>query len=271
MPSNFTPTVLTIAGSDTYGGAGIQVDCKIIHALGGYAFSVISAITAQNSLGVNDVYITPKNQFKAQLESILDDVKVDAIKIGMLGNKENVEVVIEMIKKYKLKNIVLDTVLVSSSGKVLLEKNAINLMKKELFPLVDLVTPNIPEINVFLEANFEGKKSEIKKIAKHFFNFNTKALLVKGGHSLDIALSTDYLVRKEDDILSFSKKRVSTSHTHGTGCVLSSAIAIHLALGCDLAKSVELSKNFLTTKLQNADEILFEYHRKNEKRREPIL
>ena len=271
MPSNFTPTVLTIAGSDTYGGAGIQVDAKTIHALGGYAFSVISAITAQNSLGVNDVYITPKNQFKAQLESILDDVKVDAIKIGMLGSYENVKIVIEIIKKYHLKNIILDTVLVSSSGKVLLEKNAIELMKNEIFPLVDLITPNIPEINVFLEADYQGEISEIEEIAQKFFSFKTKALLIKGGHSVDTFNAIDYLSIKDSLLVSFSKQRVSTSHTHGTGCVLSSAIATHLALGYSLAKSVELSKNFLTTKLQNADDILFEYHQKKEGRKEPIL
>lgn len=272
MENNFTPTVLTIAGSDPYGGAGIQIDCKTIHSLGGYAFSVISAITAQNSLGVKLVHFTPKEVFKAQLETILEDVKIDAVKIGMLGTLDNIKIVIEMIKKYQLKNIVLDTVLVSTSGKQLLETKAIEVMKKELFPLVDLITPNIPEINIFLKDSYEGKSSEVETISQKFFNLGVKAVLIKGGHSLDENMATDYLVQKKlSSFLSYSKDRVKTSHTHGTGCLLSSGIATYLALGYNSEESVRLSKDFLYIKLLASDKLIFNYFLKNFKRKEPIL
>jgi hydroxymethylpyrimidine/phosphomethylpyrimidine kinase len=165
MPKHYTPTVLTIAGSDPCGGAGIQIDCKTIHALDGYAFSVTTALTAQNSQGVLSVQSTESEMFKLQLETLLDDVHVDAVKIGMLANAEIISVVAESIDKYDLKNIILDTVLLSSSGKVLLEPKAIDVMVKELFPRVDLITPNLPEINTFLQTSYVGDEDEVRDIA----------------------------------------------------------------------------------------------------------
>ena len=185
MSREYTPTVLTIAGSDPYGGAGIQIDCKTIHALGGYAFSVPTALTAQSSQGVSAVESTSPEIFRMQLETLLDDVKVDAVKIGMLANAEIISIVAKVIDKYDLKNIVLDTVLVSSSGKMLLEPSAIDLMVKELFPRVDLITPNLPEINTLLDTSYLGKKDEITDIANAFFERGVNAVLIKGGHSLD--------------------------------------------------------------------------------------
>ena len=271
MSRKQTPTVLTIAGSDPYGGAGIQIDCKTIHALGGYAFSVITVLTAQNSRGVAAVESCSPEMFKAQLETLLEDIKPDAVKIGMLANKELIEVVIEMIQGYKLKNIVLDTVLVSSSGKKLLDEDAIEVMVKTLFPLVDIITPNIPEINTFLKCNYIGEKDEVEKIAKAFIKLDTNSVLIKGGHSNDQKNAIDYLVSKDLKVHTFITSRVNTTHTHGTGCLLSSAIATNLALGLDLQESVKEAKSFLYEKLQHSTTLNLHYTYEKQERREPIF
>ena len=271
MPTNFTPTVLTIAGFDPYGGAGIQVDCKTIHALGAYAFSVTTALTAQNSQGVKSIQSTSSKIFREQLETLLNDVKVDAVKIGMLANTEIINTVVEIIYKYDLKNIILDTVLVSSSGKVLLESDAIEVMEKELFPRVDLITPNLPEINTLLNTSYVGKKDEVTDIANAFFDKGVKAVLIKGGHSFDKHEATDYLVTRALEVNSFTTQRVHTSHTHGTGCFLSSAIATYLAKGENLENSVASAKDFLYQNLQTASALNFNYVDANVIRKETIL
>jgi len=271
MPSSYTPTVLSIAGSDTYGGAGIQVDAKTIHTLGAYAFTTITALTAQNSTGVKAVSNTSKEMFKQQLESILDDVQVDAVKIGMLGNADIILEVINAIDKYKLKNIVLDTVLVSSSGKSLLDPSAIETMIKELFPRVNLITPNIPEVNMLVGMNYMGNEDEVKTMANALFGLGANTVLIKGGHSVNKEKAIDHLVQKPLDLKAYSTPRINTTHTHGTGCVLSSAIASHLALGYDLTKSVELSKIFLYKSLQSSSSLIFKYKKEENERKEPIL
>lgn len=268
---SFTPTVLTIAGADSYGGAGIQVDSKVIHALGGYAFSVITALTAQNSTGVKSVLITPTEMFKAQLEAILDDIEVDAVKIGMLGNAEIIIMVAEAIKKYRLKNIVLDTVLVSSSGKALLEEDAVDVMVKELFPLVDMITPNIPEVNRLLATQYVGAENEIAKMAEGLFTLGVKAVLIKGGHSMDRENASDYLCRPNSTPQCFSNARLYTTHTHGTGCVLSSAIAIALAKGESMEHTVKHAKAFLYQKLHTSAGLRFGYKDKSDTRKEPLI
>lgn len=271
MPSNFTPTVLTIAGSDPYAGAGLQVDSKVIHALGGYAFCVTTALTVQNSTGVKGVLPTPAEHFRLQLHSILDDIQVDAVKIGMLANAEILMVVVEAIKKYKLKNIVLDTVLVSSSGKELLEPSAVKVMIKELFPLVDIITPNIPEVNSLLGTEYLGTADEVERMAKGLLDLGSKSVLIKGGHSVDKVNATDYLATKKSPIMPFSTTRLHTTHTHGTGCVLSSAIAVHLAKGITLEKAVEGAKTFLYQKFHTASGLKFRYKNIVVGRKEPII
>jgi hydroxymethylpyrimidine/phosphomethylpyrimidine kinase len=149
--------------------------------LGGYAFTVITANTAQSSMGVKAVQSTDPKMFKRQLETLLNDVKVDAVKIGMLANAELISIVVEIIDKYALQNIVLDTVFLSSSGKILLETEAIGLMVKELFPRVDLITPNLPEINTLLNTSYVGKEDEVKEIAEAFFDKGVNTVLLKGG------------------------------------------------------------------------------------------
>ncbi len=271
MSKNYTPTVLTIAGFDPYGGAGIQIDCKTIHALDAYAFSVTTALTAQNSQGVKTVQSTSSEMFTEQLEILLNDIKVDAVKIGMLANAEIISIVIKIIDKYDLKNIILDTVLVSSSGRVLLESSAIDLMVKELFPRVDLITPNLPEINTLLNTTYIGKKDEVTDIANAFFDKGVNSVLIKGGHSLDKDKATDHLVTNALEVNSFTTQRVHTSHTHGTGCLLSSAIAAYLAKGENLENSVAYAKDFLYQNLQTASELNFNYVDSNIIRKEPIL
>lgn len=271
MPSNTTPTVLTIAGSDTYGGAGIQVDAKTIHALGGYAFTVPTALTAQNSTGVKAMFPTPVDVFRQQLETILEDVEVDAVKIGMLANADIISVVAKSIDKYQLKNIVLDTVIVSSSGKNLLAMNAIETMVKELFPRVDLITPNIPEINTLLNVQYKGDFEEIKDMASGLFNLGANAVLIKGGHSSNKEKAIDYLIENRENIKEYATSRISTTHTHGTGCVLSSSIATHLALGHSLAKSLALSKQFMYESLVTSANLKFNYRKKEHNRKEPIF
>lgn len=269
--SSITPTVLSIAGFDPYGGAGIIADTKVIHALGGYALSVTTALTAQNSKGVKELLATPATHLHAQLEAILDDMSVDAVKIGMLANTEIINVVAEVIKKYHLKNIVLDTVLVSSSGKRLLQSDAIETMTKKLFPLADLITPNIPEVNTLLETSYEGDKNEIESMAKGLFGLGANSVLIKGGHSTDMENATDYIVDQSLNIITFNTARLHTTHTHGTGCVLSSAIAIHLAKQESIITSVSKAKDFLYKKLDTASTIKFNYNRLNEIRKEPLL
>ncbi len=271
MRKKHTPTVLTIAGSDPYGGAGIQIDCKTIHALGGYAFSVITALTAQNSTGVKALHSTSPKIFRQQLETLLNDVKVDAVKIGMLADKELIEIVIEMIKRYALENIVLDTVLVSSSGKALLNEDAIEVMVSELFPLVDIITPNIPEINTFLESEYIGEEDEVEEIAEALIALDANSILIKGGHSSDQEEAKDHLVSKYLEINTFTTARVNTTHTHGTGCLLSSAVATNLALGYDMTESVRQAKHFLYEKLKHAKTLNLNYRDKKYERKEPIF
>jgi len=271
MLNNYIPTVLTIAGSDPYGGAGVQIDTKVVHALGGYALCVTTALTAQNSIGVKDVLITPIEHFKLQLYMILDDIEVDAVKIGMLANAEIIDVVVEAIKKYKLKNIVLDTVLVSSSGKELLEPKSIEIMTQKLFPLVDIITPNIPEVNRLLDTDYIAKENEIEAMAKGLFDLGAKAVLIKGGHSEERENSTDYFVTPVTKPMAFTTARLHTTHTHGTGCVLSSAITVSLAKGNGMEKSITEAKEFLYQKFHTSTTLKFNYRDKEIKRKEPLI
>ncbi len=271
MKNNHTPTVLTIAGSDTYAGAGIQIDMKTIHKLGAYAFTVPTALTSQNSTGVKDVFATPIDVFEKQLEAVLEDVQIDAVKIGMLANKGIIVALAKVIDKYQLKNIVLDTVMVSSSGKNLLESSEIEIMVKELFPRVDLITPNIPEVNALLGSSYMGKPEEVKPTVERLFALGINAVLLKGGHGLERNRVTDYLIEKSHTITEHTSQRVNTTHTHGTGCILSSSIATHLALGHNLTKSVSLSKQFMYEHLVASSNLKFNYLKEELGRKEPIF
>ena len=264
-----TPTVLTIAGFDPYGGAGIQIDTKTIHALGGYALSSVTAMTAQNSKGVRAVEPVSANMLRLQLTTLLDDMKVDAVKIGMLANSALIEVVAEVIKTYRLTNVVLDPVLVSSSGKALLDSEAVEQMVFKLFPLCRLITHNLDETNTLLKSHFQGSAKETSKMAEGLFSLGARNILLKGGHTQEHN-AVDYLIELSSRT-HFSTPRVNTSHTHGTGCLLSSAIATYLAKGEKLSESVKQAKHFLYKKLQESSKMYLPYREKSSGRKEPIF
>lgn len=264
-----TPTVLTIAGFDPFGGAGIQADTKTIHALGGYALSAATAIAAQNSQGVSAVEAVSPQILHRQLSTLLDDMHVDAVKIGMLANAQIVDVVIDILRTYRLKNIVLDTVLSSSSGKTLLADDAVEKLVEDLFPYVDLITPNLIEANRILQAHYPASNAqEIETILHRLRLLGVQNILLKGGHIAQ-SQATDYLMMSER-IVHYPAPWIETTHTHGTGCVLSSAIATHLAMGFDLARSVKNAKEFLHQKLKNSDTLRLRYTSQRTTRREPI-
>lgn len=268
MASNRTPTILTIAGYDPYGGAGIVMDTKTIHALGGYALGAVTAITAQNSRGVAGVEAVRPETLSLQLETLLSDIRVDAVKIGMLANAEIIEVVAGAIRRHTLSPIVLDPVLISSSGRQLLDPRAIDAMITDLFPLATLITPNLDETNTLLGTTCRGTPSEIPRMAEGFWRLGAASVLFKGGHTAE-ADAVDTLVTS-DERLPFSAPRIETSHTHGTGCVLSSAIATHLAHGTPLPDSVRRAKAFLHRRLLEAETLRLSY-REEATRKEPVF
>ncbi|SFV89981.1 Hydroxymethylpyrimidine phosphate kinase ThiD [hydrothermal vent metagenome] len=269
MISEHTPTVLSIAGYDPYGGAGIIMDTKTVHALGGYCVSTITAVTAQNATGVKAVEAVSISMLEAQLETLLEDTVIDAVKIGMLANTKTVETVAKILHRYRLSNVILDPVLVSSSGKVLLEPQAVKVMVDKLFPLCRLITPNLPEINALLGSDYQGTPKEVPKMAEALFAIGAKNLLLKGGHTVENE-AADYLV-ETSSITRFATPRIETSHTHGTGCLLSSAIATYLADGLSLAQSIKSAKNFFYKKLKSSSALSLSYKRDTVKRKEPIF
>jgi len=265
----FTPTVLSIAGFDPYGGAGILADTKTVHALGGYAFSSVTAITAQNSQGVKATRPVSAESLKMQLETLLEDVKVDAVKIGMLSDASIIETVAEIVKRYRLRNVVLDPVILSSSGMPLLEPEAVEMMVVKLFPLCRLITPNLPETNRILGRKYRGDAKDITMMAEEMFAIGARNILFKGGHA-PYEEAVDCLVERSGRTR-FRTDRVETTHTHGTGCVLSSAIAVQLAKGDTLSSAVKTAKHFLYEKLRDADFLQFDYREKSKERTEAIF
>ncbi len=226
------PIILTIAGSDPSGGAGIQADIKTISALGGYAASAITAITVQNTMGVTQSQPVSSELLKAQLEAVLSDLAVDAVKIGMLATAENVSVVAEMLQKYPVKHVVCDPVILSTSGHELLSAEGVELAKQKLFPLCTLITPNLPE------ANLLGGDGQ--SLAQRYHT----SCLVKGGHA-EGELMTDILYHGGKEYR-FTTPKIATKNLHGTGCTLSSAISTYLAMGHELPQSVELAKQYIS-------------------------
>lgn len=234
-------TALTIAGSDSSGGAGIQADIKTMTMLGVYAMSAITALTAQNTTGVTAVSeVTPK--FLAQqLDAVFTDIPPDAVKIGMVSSSKLIETISERLKFYGAKNIVVDPVMVATSGAKLIDDDAVETLKKFLFPLATVITPNIPEAEKLSEMKIETAE-DMKTAAKIIFENYGCAVLCKGGHSLNDA--NDILF--DGNVKIFSGKKISTTNTHGTGCTLSSAIAAGLAKGFNLADSIGAAKNYIS-------------------------
>jgi hydroxymethylpyrimidine/phosphomethylpyrimidine kinase len=237
--------VLTIAGSDSSGGAGIQADIKVISALGCYAASVITALTAQNTLGVQSIEKTSPAFVAEQLHSVFSDIVFDAVKIGMVHNVETIGVIAEAIKQFKPKNIVIDPVMISKNGCSLLERNTLACIQNRLLPYAHLITPNIQEAEYILDTkitHFHDMENAAIQLGKKF----KTNILVKGGH-LHHALSSDVLHQYNKNQLDwFREDRINTSNTHGTGCTYSSAIAANLAHGKNLLDAIIAAKSYVS-------------------------
>ncbi|MBE7031834.1 MAG: bifunctional hydroxymethylpyrimidine kinase/phosphomethylpyrimidine kinase [Ruminococcaceae bacterium] len=238
--------VLTIAGSDSSGGAGIQADIKTITAHKMYAMSAITALTAQNTTGVSSIFEVKPDFVGAQLDSIFTDIFPDSVKIGMVSSAEIIGVIAEKLLEYSAKNIVVDPVMVATSGSALMKNDAVNALCQKLFPLATLITPNIPEAEVLSGMDIKNENDMIKaaeKISKDFAG----AILIKGGHLVNDATDLLYQNGKPEW---FSSERIDNPNTHGTGCTLSSAIACGLADGLSLAESIKSAKTYLTGALK---------------------
>lgn len=234
--------ILTIAGSDSSGGAGIQADLKTFAALGTYGMSVIVALTAQNTQGVSMVMNILPEMVEAQLKAVYDDIPPDAVKTGMLSTPGIVHTVAEFLKKHGNSPLVVDPVMVATTGAVLLEKEAIESYKKELFPLATVITPNIPEAEVL--SGIEIKTVEdMEEAASRLMKYGMKSVVVKGGHRVNDALDVLY---DGKEFYHFQGKRIETKNTHGTGCTLSSALAVMLSKGMETSDAVVAAKEYLT-------------------------
>jgi len=241
--SNTYHTVLTIAGSDSGGGAGIQADIKSISANGGYAASVITATTAQNTQGVTDIHAIPIPHLIAQMEAVFSDIHFDAVKIGMLHSSEVIKAVQSTLAKYKVKNIVLDPVMVATSGDTLIDENAIERLKAFL-PHVTLITPNIPEAQILIghDIRLENLETTAKEIGEKY----QVSVLLKGGHLEPLEMMTDALYNHNtEQVTLIQNKAIQTKNTHGTGCTLSSAIAAHLGRGDSLESATHKACSYL--------------------------
>ena len=235
-------TALTIAGSDCSGGAGIQADIKTMITNGVYAMSAITALTAQNTTGVTAIMESTPEFLGEQLESIFTDIYPDAVKIGMVSSSSLIKTISEKLKKYDAKNIVVDPVMVATSGSRLISENAIETLKTQLLPMASVITPNIPEAEVLAEMEIRSEKDMVEA-AKKINEMYHCAVLCKGGHSLNDA---NDLLYQNGKATWFRGKRINNPNTHGTGCTLSSAIASNLAKGFDLETSVERAKDYIS-------------------------
>ncbi|CRK85810.1 Hydroxymethylpyrimidine/phosphomethylpyrimidine kinase [Candidatus Providencia siddallii] len=215
--------VLTIAGTDPTGGAGIQADLKTFSALGVYGASVITSVIAQNTKGIQSIYNLPPDFILSQLESVLSDMRIDAIKIGMLSNYENIFVIADILKKYQISYIILDTVMFSKNGDSLLDNDAVEILCNKLLPLVSLITPNLQEAAILLKKNIAQTEKQMLIQGRDLLEKHCKAVLIKGGH-LRGSESPDWLITEKGQ-WRFTSPRIDTKNTHGTGCTLSSSLA----------------------------------------------
>ncbi|HYE10287.1 MAG TPA: bifunctional hydroxymethylpyrimidine kinase/phosphomethylpyrimidine kinase [Patescibacteria group bacterium] len=245
--------VLTIAGSDSCGGAGIQADLKAFSANGVYGMSVITAVTAQNTQGVFAVQDIEPEIIKAQIDAIFTDIKVDALKLGMVSQISTIEAISEKLQQYQPDNVVLDPVMISKSGYSLLIPEAKAALIKKLIPMATIITPNIPEAEEILkEIGLEAavvSLEDMEKAAKEIHKLGCRNVLLKGGHAVGEAIDVLY---DGKDIIHFSSERIATKNTHGTGCTLSSAITANLALGFSIKEAVAKAKEYITVAIQHS-------------------
>jgi hydroxymethylpyrimidine/phosphomethylpyrimidine kinase len=234
--------VLIIAGSDSSGGAGIQADIKTVTALGSYAMTAVTAVTSQNTKGVKGIVSISKKNLHKQITMVLDDIGTNAVKIGMLHNTSIIKCVYKILKKYKLKNIVLDPVMIAKGGTKLVQSNSIKYLKKLLLPLCNLITPNIPEAEILTGYSISNKTDMIKA-AKKIISMGAKNVLLKGGH-LKNKMIFDILVSKKK-VKIFPKRKIKTKNTHGTGCTLSSALATCLSQKKSINNACKISLRYV--------------------------
>lgn len=252
-PRASTPIAVTIAGSDSSGGAGIQADLKTFSALGVYGASVITALTAQNTQGVTAIHDVPPVFIGQQMDAVFSDLAVTAVKIGMLSRPQTIAAVADGLGRLGARRIVLDPVMVAASGARLLEDAAVDSLKSLLLPLADLVTPNLPEASALLDAPMAETETAMRAQGERLLQLGAKAVLMKGGHGTGIE-SVDLLVTA-DGVTRLPAVRHATRNTHGTGCTLSSAIAAGLAKGLDLAAAVAAAKVYITGAIAAADQL----------------
>ena len=231
-----------IAGSDSSGGAGIQADIKTMTMNGVFAMSAITALTAQNTTGVTAIMEASPEFLKQQIDAVFEDIYPDAVKIGMVSSTKLIEVIGERLRAYEAKNVVVDPVMVATSGSVLIESDAIETLKKELFPIATVITPNIPEAEILTGMEI-GSEVQMEKAAEMLYELYGCGVLVKGGHRVNDANDVLFDV---DGVKWIRGERIDNPNTHGTGCTLSSAIGSNLAKGFDLATSVERAKSYLS-------------------------
>lgn len=248
------PIVLTIAGSDSGGGAGIQADIKAISATGSYACSVITAVTSQNTLGVSAIHPIPVEHIESQLDAVFSDLNVVAVKVGMLADADIIAMVARKIRQYQPKYLVVDPVMVATSGDPLFAQSAVETLKQQLLPLADLITPNLPECAALTGRDIPHNESQMTETIDALKALGAKAVLLKGGHLKKTDKSSDLLIEQNSSEV-LSAKRIETKNTHGTGCTLSSAIASYLAQGHRLHKAVYLGKQYISQAISHADQL----------------
>ena len=246
-------TALTIAGSDSSGGAGIQADLKTFSALGVFGMSAITAVTAQNTLGVRAIQSIDAQMLKAQIEAVFDDIKIDAVKIGMLHSPEIVEVVAGCIDKYSPKYVILDPVMVASSGDSLIENETVNKIKQLLYSRSSLLTPNLSEAEILSGIKIKTGE-EMIRAGEIILNEGCNGVLIKGGH-LNGNQKTDILLMKGKEAIPVEDKYIECKNTHGTGCTLSSAIAAYLSLGLTIENAVKEAKIYVTKAIEAGADI----------------
>jgi len=246
-----TAIAVTIAGSDSSGGAGIQADLKTFAALGVYGASVITALTAQNTQGVSAIHDVPADFIAAEIDAVFSDLAVNAVKIGMLSQAPAIEAVAAGLARHRARNIVLDPVMVATSGDRLLAASAVQALREKLIPRALVVTPNLPEAAALTDAPLARDEKAMEAQGRAILSLGASHVLIKGGHGSGDE-SVDLLIG-QDGILRLSAKRIATRNTHGTGCTLSSAIAAGLAKGLDLVAAVRQAKTYVTAAIAGAD------------------
>jgi len=246
-----TPIALTIAGSDSSGGAGIQADLKTFAALGVYGASVITALTAQNTTGVSGIHQVPAEFVTAQIDAVFADLDVAAVKIGMVAHPPVIDAIVAGLARWSPKHVVLDPVMVATSGDRLLAAEAVDALRTKLIPLASVITPNLPEAAALLDEAVAADEATVEKQGRRLLALGCKAVLIKGGHG-EGAESIDYLV-DSSGVTALAAPRVATKNTHGTGCSLSSAIAAGLAKGEGMDAAVRNAKAWVSAAIAAAD------------------